>query len=72
MIGFKQMTDDGYAAGNGYLYRCKKSDPLETVKVGELYRLKKWRCTFIVCGEGFAINERVMPEYFERLMEKED
>jgi hypothetical protein len=56
----------------GYLYRCKKSDPLETVKAGRLYRLRKWHNTFIVCGEGFAISERVMPEYFERVMEEED
>ena len=56
----------------GYLYRCKKSDPLETVKAGRLYRLRKWHNTFIVCGEGFAISERVMPEYFERVMEEEN
>ena len=56
----------------GYLYRCKKSDPLETVKAGRLYRLRKWHNTFIVCGEGFAISERVIPEYFERIMEEED
>ena len=56
----------------GYLYRCKKSDPLQVIKHGKLYRLRKWHDTFIVCGEGFSISERVMPEYFERVMEEED
>jgi len=56
----------------GYLYRCKQSDPLEIVKAGNLYRLRKWNNTYIVCGKGFAISEKVIPEYFERVTEEED
>jgi len=56
----------------GYLYRCKKSDPLEVVKQGKLYRLREWHDTYIVCGEGFAISKRNLNEYFERMMEPED
>ena len=54
------------------LYRCKMSDPLEVVKAGRLYRLREWHGTYIVCGEGFAISQRMMPEYFERVTEPED
>ena len=56
----------------GYLYRCKQSDPLEVVKAGRLYRLREWHGTYIVCGEGFAISQRMMHEYFERVTEPED
>ena len=56
----------------GYLYRCKQSDPLEVVKAGRLYRLREWHGTYIVCCEGFAISQRMMPEYFERVTEPED
>ena len=62
--------DQRFSLGN--LYRCKQSDPLEVVKAGHLYRLRKWHGTYIVCGEGFAISEKVMPEYFERVEEEED
>ncbi len=56
----------------GYLYRCKQSDPLQVIKQGKLYRLREWHGTYIVCGEGFAISQRMMPEYFERVTEPED
>lgn len=56
----------------GYLYRCKKSDPLQVIKQGKLYRLREWSDIYIVCGEGFAINKHIINEYFERVTEPED
>ena len=56
----------------GHLYRCKQSDPLGVVKQGKIYRLRKWNGEYIVCGEGFAISEQGINEYFERVTEPED
>ena len=53
----------------GNLYRCKKSDPLQVIKQGKLYRLREWKDEYIVCGEGFAISKHVVNEYFERVTE---
>ena len=58
----------------GHLYRCKQSDPLQVIKQGKLYQLREWKAKgkYIVCGEGFAISNHVIHEYFERVTEPED
>ena len=75
-VGHQVHQVDGLAKDQrfnlGYLYRCKQSDPLQIIKQGKLYRLREWHDTYIVCGEGFAINEAAMQAYFERVTEPED
>lgn len=56
----------------GHLYRCKKSDPLQVIKQGKIYRLREWKDTYIVCGEGFAIGKHLINEHFERVAETEE
>jgi hypothetical protein len=51
------------------LYRCTKSDPLEVIKQGKIYRLRKWNGDYIVCGENFTISKQSINEYFERVTE---
>lgn len=61
-----------YYLNFGTLYRCKQTDPLGVIKDGNLYRLRHWNGEYIVCGEGFAINEAAMQDYFERVEEEDE
>ena len=76
IIGIQVRNVEGlakeYRFSFGTLYRCKQTDPLGVIKEGNLYRLRKWNGEYIVCGEGFAIQPKAMPEYFERVEEEDE